>query len=87
MSDRLEHYIAEMRASIARSESAEDTYRRRVEEHVTTGRAVGRKRVDSEVRASSDAIVRGAVADGAFYRDRAKTYALAILAEHALEGR
>ncbi len=84
MSDRdatLQHLLDEVRLSIKRSEESEATYRSRVAQHVARGAEVGRSTVESEVRASSDAIVRGAASDGAYYRDRAQTYALAFLAE------
>lgn len=85
MSDRdatLQHYLDEVRLSIKRSEESEATYRTRVDQHIAQAATIpGRSKVDAEVRASSDAIVRGAASDGAFYRDRAQTYALAFLAE------
>lgn len=85
VSDRdsyLRHLLAELRDSVYRSEESEATYRTRVDQHIAQAATIrGRSKVDAEVRASTDSIVRGAASDGAFYRDRAKTYALAFLAE------
>jgi hypothetical protein len=84
VSDRdtyLQHLLDEVRSSVQRSEESEETYRKRVAQHVARGAEHGRTAVDSEVRASSDAIVRGAASDGSYYRDRTQMYALAFLAE------
>jgi hypothetical protein len=84
VSDRdtyLQHLLDEVRSSVQRSEVAEKTYRLRVDEHIAAGAKVGRRAVDCEVRASTDAIVRGAASDGSYYRDRTQMYALAFLAE------
>lgn len=85
--DYVGHLLDEHRTSLARAEASEETYRQRVEQHIAEGARVGRKAVDCEVRASTDAIVRGAAADGTFYRDRAATYALAYLAERDADDR
>ena len=82
-SQYVESLYDEMRSSLARSEAAEETYRQRVEQHIAQGAKVGRSAVDCEVRASTDAIVVGARADGAYYRDRARTYGIAYLVEVA----
>lgn len=84
MSDRedyMRHLLDEVHSSIERSEKSEETYRARVDRHIAEGREAGRNVAASEVRASTDSVVRGAASDGAFYRDRAQTYSLAFLAE------
>lgn len=85
--DYVAHLLDEHRISLARAEASEETYRTRIDQHIDEGARVGRKAVDCEVRASTDAIVRGAAADGTFYRDRAATYALAYLVERNVDDR
>ncbi len=77
----MRHLLDSCRVSVRRSEESEATYRKRVAQHVERGATVGRSEVDSEVRASTDAIVRGAASDGGFYRERALMYGIAFLAE------
>lgn len=83
----LKHLAEELRDSVRRSEASEARYNAAVDKEIAVGKEVGRDRWACEVRASSTAVVRSAVADGAFYRSRVQTYSLAILAEEALERR
>lgn len=82
------HLVSELRDSVYRSEESEAAYRRRVDQHIAKAATIpGRSKVDAEVRASTDSIVRGAASDGAYYRDRAQMYALAYLVERDVDDR
>jgi hypothetical protein len=85
VSDRDEAYmaslLADVREGVRLSREARKTYRARVDQHIEKGATVGRTRVESEVRASTDAIVRGAASDNEFYDRCTIAAGIAFLAE------
>ncbi len=85
--DRDEKYmaglLADVRASVRLSTEAREVYRERVEQHIAAGAKVRppRTRAESEMRASTDSIVRGAAGHVDYYDRRTIASAVAFLAE------
>lgn len=74
--DLLDHYMYEMADSIRRSEATEHSFKDVVARHQDRfGQTV-----TADFRAATHPELKQAIGDGAFYRDRAKTYGIAALA-------
>lgn len=79
--ERLNHLIREHRENLRLVEESEATYAAVVAQHVQRGVEVGRTRVDSEMRASTDARCQAAAANGEYYDRKVLRYGMAILVE------
>lgn len=73
----LDHYLRGMATSVQRWEASEDVYAAVVDAHKAK---FPESEILAEQRAATHPDLRTAVGDGAFYRDRAQTYALGAIA-------
>lgn len=77
MASLLDHYLQEMAGNVLAMEQTEVVYKRVVDAHIEQYPA---SRIIAEQRAATHPDVQQAVGDGAWYRDKAKVYALGAIA-------
>lgn len=83
-SKALAHFLTEWAASVKASERAEATFQRVIREYLDRKYASD---AIAEHMASSDARLKQAIADGAYYRDRAVMYGTSALVQMVIEER
>jgi len=79
----LQHLLDEHRESLRLAEEAEATYVRVQAQHREQGKKMGRTRVTSDIRASTDARLLKAASDDGYFLNRALVYGTAYLVERA----
>lgn len=76
MATLLDHYLQEMAESIVKAEKAEASYAA-ITNAYTEQFGPG---VTADYKAADDPLLRQAIGDGSYYRDRGQTYALGAIA-------